>query len=400
MGVSEESMFVCSTKGVDRIVGFIKRKLEIMYTEKELVRIAKRENNTKRNYLVVNCLQGKHIPVEPRECLHMFDELAAVVAKEYEGEMLLLIGFAETATAIGARLAVDMGCYYMQTTREQTAGMEYLYFTEAHSHATEQKLIKTDLDRIIGDIGRIVFVEDEVTTGNTILNIVELIQQAYSRKLAFSVASLLNGMDAEAETRYRERGIRLHYLVKTDHSRYPEMAEEYRGDGMYHKYTDSNPAICSVPFPVYQAAGYRDGRRLLKGADYEEACRSLAEQICQWVSFTEGECVLVLGTEEFMYPAIYTASVIADAGCLVRCHATTRSPIAVSTEVEYPLHERYELHSFYEEERRTFLYDLEKYDKVLILTDACGASDRGIHDLCCNLAECGNTDIRVVRWCE
>ena len=33
------------------------------YTEKDLVKIAKRENNTKRNYLVVDPLQGKHIPV-------------------------------------------------------------------------------------------------------------------------------------------------------------------------------------------------------------------------------------------------------------------------------------------------------------------------------------------------
>ena len=247
-----------------------------------------------------------------------------------------------------------------------------------------------------------------MTTGNTIGKIVDLIQQEYGREMAFSVASLLNGMDAEAEKRYIEKGIRLHYLVKTDHSRYPEIAEEYRGDGIYHEYPKENSEENgkknlekhTIPFCMYQAKGYRNGRRLLKGTDYEEACCSLAEQICQWLSFAEGERVLVLGTEEFMYPAIYAASVIADAGCLVRCHSTTRSPIAVSTEEEYPLHERYELHSFYEEERRTFLYDLEKYDKVVILTDACGVSARGIHDLCCSLAECGNMDIRVVRWCE
>ncbi len=367
-----------------------------MYTEKELVRVAKRENNTKRNYLVVNCLQGKHIPAKPRECLRMFDELSAAVAKEYEGEKLLLVGFAETATAVGARLAVNMGCDYMQTTREQAEGVEYLYFKEAHSHATEQKLIKTDLDRIIDDIGRIVFVEDEVTTGNTILNIVELMRQTYGRNLAFSAASLLNGMDEEAEIRYKEQGIRLNYLVKTDHSRYPEIAEEYKGDGIYHKYPEDQP----VPFQMHQAAGYRDGRRLIKGADYEAACRSLAEQMVQRLSFAEGERVLVLGTEEFMYPAIYTASVMEDAGCLVRCHATTRSPIAVSTEAEYPLHERYELHSLYDEERRTFLYDLKKYDRVAVLTDSRPTSERGIRDLCCVLAECGNTDIHVIRWCE
>ena len=47
-----------------------------MYTEAELVRIAKRENNTRRKYLVVNRLQGKHIPVSPKEALQMFRSLA------------------------------------------------------------------------------------------------------------------------------------------------------------------------------------------------------------------------------------------------------------------------------------------------------------------------------------
>ncbi len=50
-------------------------------------------------------------------------------------------------------------------------------FSESHSHATEQKLVKTDLDKIIGKTDRIIFIEDEVTTGNTILNIVRLIQK-------------------------------------------------------------------------------------------------------------------------------------------------------------------------------------------------------------------------------
>ena len=38
-----------------------------MYTEKDLVAIAKRENNKKRNYLVVNRIQAKHVPVAPKE---------------------------------------------------------------------------------------------------------------------------------------------------------------------------------------------------------------------------------------------------------------------------------------------------------------------------------------------
>ena len=42
------------------------------YVESDLVRIAKRENNTKRGYLVVNPLQGKHISVKPSKALELF----------------------------------------------------------------------------------------------------------------------------------------------------------------------------------------------------------------------------------------------------------------------------------------------------------------------------------------
>lgn len=120
----------------------------------------------------------------------------------------------ETATAIGAEIAVCLGAKYIQTTREVIEGVEYLYFSEEHSHATEQKLVKDDIDAVIDDIDRIVFAEDEVTTGKTILNIIDRIEQYYPGKVKFSVASLLNGMSKEHLAQYEERKINLHYLVK------------------------------------------------------------------------------------------------------------------------------------------------------------------------------------------
>ena len=87
------------------------------YQQKDLVRIAKRENNTKRGYLVVDPLQGKHVPVEPSKALNLFKSLAEKLQGKYEGERLLLIGFAETATAIGAQAAITLGTKYIHTTR-------------------------------------------------------------------------------------------------------------------------------------------------------------------------------------------------------------------------------------------------------------------------------------------
>ena len=141
------------------------------YVESDLVKIAKRENNTKRSYLVVDPLQGKHIPVVPSKALELYTSLADTIRNEYQSESLLLVGFAETATAIGAQVAVSIGAKYIQTTREPIPNVEYMFFEEEHSHATEQKLVKDDIDSVINQIDRIVFIEDEVTTGNTILNL-------------------------------------------------------------------------------------------------------------------------------------------------------------------------------------------------------------------------------------
>ena len=85
---------------------------QIMYTETALVRVARRENNNKRKYLVVNRLQGKHIPAKPCEALAMFRALADVVKGRFGREKLLVIGFAETATAVGAAVAAELGADY------------------------------------------------------------------------------------------------------------------------------------------------------------------------------------------------------------------------------------------------------------------------------------------------
>lgn len=368
-----------------------------MYTEQELVAVAKRENNTKRPYLVVNRLQGKHIPASPGKMAAMFQELAKLVNAEYAGEKLLLVGFAETATAIGAAVAAEMECSYIQTTREILEGAEYLYFSESHSHATEQKLVKDDMDQVMGAVDRIIFIEDEVTTGNTILNIIEILEREYNGHAAFAVASLLNGMDRQAEERYREKGIATHYLVKTDHSLYGGTAEQYRGDGVYIR---PQPLEGCQSFHIQTYFGAMNARRLVKSSEYQAACRALWEELKSHLTIERGSRILVLGTEEFMYPAMYAAVEIEKAGCEVRFHATTRSPIAVSSEPGYPLHTRYELRSMYDENRVIYLYDLCAYDQVVIITDAADVSKAGQASLTAALEMKGNQNITLVKWCE
>lgn len=395
-----------------------------MYTEAELVRIAKRENNTRRKYLVVNRLQGKHIPVSPKEALQMFRSLAELIKEAYPSERLLMVGFAETATAIGAAVAIECQAAYMQTTREVIDGVDYLYFSESHSHATEQKLVKTDLDKIIGKTDRIVFIEDEVTTGNTILNIVRLIQKTYAQPVSFAVASILNGMNEEALENYKNLKIPVHYLVKTAHDTYTEIAEQYQADGTCHictkpqeKEVEQQKEVqqqiemqqtkeAQQPIEVQEISGWINARRLHTADTYKQAREQLWQEIQQKYGYTKytketetGRRILVLGTEEFMYPALYVGAKLEEAGYTVRMHATTRSPIAVSKEEKYPLHTRYELASLYDKNRTTFVYDLAEYEEVLVLTDAQKQETEGWESLQRALTLNQNRQIRGIRWC-
>lgn len=418
-----------------------------MYTENDLVKIAKRENNSKRNYLIVNPLQGKHIPVRPHAALSLFGQLADLILSAYTDEKILMIGFAETATAIGAAAAIRIGAPYIHTTRETVAGAGYLSFSETHSHAVTQKIVKNEIGQMIYGIDRIVFVEDEVTTGNTIWNSICALRKEYGTELSFSVASIINGMDEKARGFYEEEGIQLHYCLRTDHQRYAYQAQQCSEDGIYHACNTSqvhepvieswknvgkgpteSTQICDARrarLPAAESgkdsgkeaaesgkdsgkrsawtaaevsiAGAVDARTLTDAKAYERSCHSLWEEVRMKLGgWLEGN-VLVLGTEEFMYPALYVAAQIERLGANVRFHATTRSPICVSASPDAPLHERYELRSMYEEGRVTYVYDIAYNDTILVITDADNAQTAGRNSLF-HALEGRSRNLFFIRW--
>ena len=53
------------------------------YTIDNVLRIAKRHNNAKRSYLLVNPLQAKHMPVKPSQALEMMHCLGENLYKKY-----------------------------------------------------------------------------------------------------------------------------------------------------------------------------------------------------------------------------------------------------------------------------------------------------------------------------
>lgn len=370
-----------------------------MYKVEHLIRIAQRENNKKRPYLMVNRLQGKYMPAQPNETLAMFETLAHILRQEYREEQLLIVGFAETATAIGAAVSVSLACPYIQTTRETIDGKEYLVFSEEHSHATEQRVVKNGLDFLRDSGVRIIFVDDEVTTGRTILNLVTRLRSEYGERLRFSVASLLNCMEQEEKCRYQREGIALHTLMEADRSMFAERAASCVKNGVYLSGSQEKPP-CS--YQVLKVAGAVDARTLTDGKIYQNACDHLwRETIIKTglnLNNISGKKMLVLGTEEFMFPGLYVAAKLEEQGADVRFHATTRGPVEVSSAQDYPLHVRYLLPSVYDRNRMTYLYNAANYDKVFVFTDASQTKKEAEYALVNVLWECGNEDITIIYW--
>ena len=47
-----------------------------------LISVCKRENNSKRDFIFVNRIQGKHVPARPQEILHLFENLRVTITKD------------------------------------------------------------------------------------------------------------------------------------------------------------------------------------------------------------------------------------------------------------------------------------------------------------------------------
>ncbi|MDR3165356.1 MAG: phosphoribosyltransferase family protein [Synergistaceae bacterium] len=314
------------------------------------LQIALRDSTTAtRSYVIVNPLLAKHLPSVPSVTLEYFRQLGDAVAATCKGERVLAIGFAETATAVGAAVAHAIeGAVYVHTTRETwalpldgTAPEERLVteFLEEHSHARNQALYLREELYDLSKYDRLVFVEDEITTGKTIRNFLRNV--AYRGKITVS-ALVFNGFD---ESAFAEYDANFCCLQKVGYVRRLEFA--------------------GLPNP-------RSGIEIDL---YHDKCAELAGEIAAAVSMSDikDKDVLVLGTEEFMYPALILGREFEKTARGVKSHSTTRTPLLPQGGADYPLHSRQSFPSPYEDERVTYLYNLASYDTVIIITDAPGS---------------------------
>ncbi|MFE1200217.1 phosphoribosyltransferase [Streptomyces sp. NPDC058762] len=148
--------------------------------------------NPKRAHLLVSNVLGKHVPQAPSVVYGHGVALGRRVrellgAEAAEGAVVL--GYAETATGLGHSVADGLGSApYLHSTRRAVAGVARAGgFEESHSHATSHLLLPQDPALLAGD-GPLVLVDDEFSTGNTVLNTIRALHERYPRKRYVVVA--------------------------------------------------------------------------------------------------------------------------------------------------------------------------------------------------------------------
>lgn len=345
------------------------------YSPGDVLRIAKRQHNSKRTYLLVDPLQAKHIPVSPSTSLEMMETLGAKLAQAYP-DCKLVIGFAETATAIGAAAASCFpdDCVYIHTTREDipwAAG--WVRFLEEHSHAADQKLCADSLAARIESTEELILVDDEISTGKTLINMAEQLRSRFPaiRGKQMVAASVINRLTAENEARLSQAGIAAECLVKLACDDYAEFVRPIQTSAAVDLTGLDLPDVDF--FDVIQGQMLPDPREGVEIGRYRASCFHMAEAVVPVLQsgIRPGSRLLVLGTEEYMYPALILGQQLErNLGAAVYCHATTRSPIGIAQEKNYPIRAGYKLHSFYAEDRETYIYNLAQYDAAIVITDS------------------------------
>lgn len=346
----------------------------------DLVHICKRVNNLKREYLFVNKYQGKHIPESPNNILGLLNCFCREVKQNLNSqEKILIVGFAETATGVAEYLTYQLSLdsdfsksvvYHLQTSREKYQNCAKLFnFNEEHSHAVNQNLYSK---RVLPYYDRVVFVEDEITTGKTILNFIDKFKKINSN-CKYSVASILNWQNKECRDIFELNGIQRIYLVSGEiKDKLPVLnnvvskeVKDYMLTMDLNDKINCKNIIVNCNLPNSRLGVDADSFKLNIDNIVDRSVISLSSCLDNLDS------VMVIGTEEFMfYPLMIARDLEVSLGCNVRYRATTRSPIITSGDDTYIIKDGITLPSAYDKERQTYLYNMfEDYNKIVVISD-------------------------------
>ncbi|MFJ7953781.1 phosphoribosyltransferase family protein [Lysinibacillus sp. NPDC096418] len=370
--------------------------------------------NKKRRFLFVSTVLGKHLAVRPQvpiltgtllammyhhkrtgvatellpnvvQALKQHENAPAVLQQvEEKGidlpEETLLIGFAETATALGHAVfnAFQSKATYIHTTREQLPDIEpFVTFEEEHSHATSHRVYSEQPERLL-QAKRIVLVDDEITTGNTVVNIIETLRKKFPFVKHYTVLSILDWRSEQQQTVFKrledEWDLTIDFISIIG-GQFTSIGEPTLSSKQVEITTQEaqEMTLLSVKEPIEQKR-YRSiaengventapymlatGRFVLtveQHAEQKNTIKSTAEQLKKLRS---GGPALVIGTGEFMYIPMQIATYLGED---VYVQSTTRSPIYCSGEKGYTITEKIAFESPENNGVENYLYNIQSY---------------------------------------
>lgn len=289
----------------------------------DLFEIAERRN-PKRAFLFVSKVLGRHIPVAPEKMRAVYRQLAEQFPPLSDGPVLF-IGMAETAVGLGAgvfdevRQRVSEPVYLTSTRHPQQADL-LCEFKENHSHATDHLIYLPDdaqLRQRVLNARTLVMIDDEATTGNTFINLLEALRNDGGLTLIEQVIAVtLTDWSGDALPARCPVPVRTVSLVQGD----------------WHWQQDPDAALPPMPAMVLNDAatvpitGKQRWGRLGMAAPAGDLGRAIQAQ--------PGEKILVLGSSEFVWEPFLLAERLAAQGAEVKYSSTTRSPIATGFAIE------------------------------------------------------------------
>ncbi|WP_241779573.1 phosphoribosyltransferase [Streptomyces natalensis] len=348
----------------------------------ELLGLALRRN-PKRAHLLVSNVLGKHVPQRPgvvHGAGHGLGRRVRELLGDEAAARSVVLGYAETATGLGHSVADGLALApYLHSTRRPVPGVATVGgFEEEHSHATSHLLLPEDPDLLAGD-GPLVLVDDEFSTGRTVLNTIAALHARFPREQYVVVA--LVDMRSDADRGHLEKfaadlgarvdlislaagGVRLPADVL---ARGQELVAAHEAAKVPSPVAPSSPAgrgndlvrndlvRVDLGWPAGLPDGGRHGFTPAHRARLESALPDMAARLAGRLEGARR--ILVLGNEELMYAPVRLAEAL-DARLAatapphgapaVRFSTTTRSPVlavddpgyAIRTRLAFPAHDR------------------------------------------------------------
>lgn len=384
-------------------------------TVPDLVGMALR-HNPRRAHLLVSTVLGKHLPADPRLVYGAGRLLGAMTADRLAGRHgdiavtggallrsalhaaepaedcrrlielcdqqradtppvagAVVLGYAETATGLGHCVAESLAGSYLHSTRRLVPGCQPVAgFDEEHSHATRHLLLPDDPQLLAGP-GPLVLVDDELSTGQTVLNTIEALHRDWPRRryLIAALVDLRSGAD-RARLRRTAEFLGVEIDVVTLASGQLRVAEDALAVGQ--RLAAGQPVTPSgsgrrarlspvlTGWPAALPEGGRHGFPPGSQPAFEQASAGLAKLLAarlreqQAVEQGDGtgqpaqpdrplppRRILVLGSEELMYAPLRIAAALAEelqGWATVRYSSTTRSPVVAVDDPGYAIRNR------------------------------------------------------------